>query len=695
MGAALPIANTIDALGRPRQTWIDQTGTFGLLNEILHGDCLTWLRSLPDESVHCIVTDPPSGISFMGEEWDSDKGGRDRWIAWLTEIMEECFRVLKPGGHVIVWALPRTSHWTRFAIEDAGFRIQHIIDHIYATGFPKSLNISKQIDKMRIEDTPDIYRVTAAIRIAMELKGMTTSQIDAHFGKSGMAGHWTTDKSQPHVPKPDQWDELRVLLAPFLDDADLGDLVDRLNGRKGKPSEAFEQREVVSIYVKNDTRVTRPGFDSETYNDGRAPVKREIAITKPTRTEAEKAEGWGTALKPAHEDWILAMKPLKERNYACQFMETGTGGLNIDACRVRMSSKDAEVIRNMGGFAKPGKEHNQGPAAYLGHMPTMEPVVHEGGRWPTDLLFTHAPGCRLVGTRRVKAAGSDVSGDEPSESALFGGTGRPEFKAHGNGDGTEDIESWSCEDGCPVRLLDTQSGYSKTPKKVTRGKGGQHGSYHPIGEQRDVPCYGDEGTAGRFFPQFAHPEAESSMLAEWGGEEAAALFSPNSKASLNDDEGNGQVNELGGVNETLRVGVVKKLLNPGEAGGAMTGPLPCCSDLEKSESDFMVAENQDPFIYSPKPAKKERNAGMSAGEKNDHPTLKGVRLMSWLVKLIAPPGAVVVDPFCGSGTTGFACVALGFHFIGMDQSEHNADIARKRNQYALQHPEFFRKLAGV
>ena len=73
------------------------------LNKIYQGDCLEKLKELPDESVDCIVTDPPAGISFMGKEWDKDKGGRDEWIKWMESIMLECKRVLKSGGHAVVW----------------------------------------------------------------------------------------------------------------------------------------------------------------------------------------------------------------------------------------------------------------------------------------------------------------------------------------------------------------------------------------------------------------------------------------------------------------------------------------------------------------------------------------------------------------------------------------------------------------
>ena len=111
------------------------------------GDALAVLPTLPDACVEAVVTDPPAGISFMDREWDRDRGGRDAWIAWLASVMRECLRVLKPGGHALVWALPRTSHWTATACEDAGFEIRDRIAHLFGSGFPKSLSVGKAIDK--------------------------------------------------------------------------------------------------------------------------------------------------------------------------------------------------------------------------------------------------------------------------------------------------------------------------------------------------------------------------------------------------------------------------------------------------------------------------------------------------------------------------------------------------------------------
>ena len=113
------------------QFWIEQ------------GDAAEALKLIPSGSVDALVTDPPAGISFMDKEWDGAKGGRDKWIAWLAGILRECLRTMKPGAYGWVWALPRTSHWTATACEDAGFAVRDVLVHVFGTGFPKSRSLLK------------------------------------------------------------------------------------------------------------------------------------------------------------------------------------------------------------------------------------------------------------------------------------------------------------------------------------------------------------------------------------------------------------------------------------------------------------------------------------------------------------------------------------------------------------------------
>ncbi len=106
---------------------------------IIHGDCLEELREIDSCSVDSIITDPPYGLKFMGKKWDYDVPSVEIWI--------ECLRVLKPGGHLLAFAGTRTHHRMSVRIEDAGFEIRDMIAWVYGSGFPKSLDVSKAIDK--------------------------------------------------------------------------------------------------------------------------------------------------------------------------------------------------------------------------------------------------------------------------------------------------------------------------------------------------------------------------------------------------------------------------------------------------------------------------------------------------------------------------------------------------------------------
>src|SRR5512143_1099379 len=104
----------------------------------LLGDCLPIFRDLPENSLDAIVDDPPAGIGFMGRSWDKDRGGRAKWIAWLAERKAAQLRACKPGSYSLTWALPRTSHWTATALEDAGWLIRDVITHHFGQGWPKN-----------------------------------------------------------------------------------------------------------------------------------------------------------------------------------------------------------------------------------------------------------------------------------------------------------------------------------------------------------------------------------------------------------------------------------------------------------------------------------------------------------------------------------------------------------------------------
>jgi DNA modification methylase len=128
--------------------------------KLLLGDCLDKLKELDDNSVDSIVTDPPYGLAFMGKQWDYDVPSQQIW--------EECMRVLKPGGHILSFAGSRTYHRMAVRIEDAGFEIRDQIMWVYGSGFPKSRNIGKDIEKIKVGGIKNLKQVGTKQGIKVE-----------------------------------------------------------------------------------------------------------------------------------------------------------------------------------------------------------------------------------------------------------------------------------------------------------------------------------------------------------------------------------------------------------------------------------------------------------------------------------------------------------------------------------------------
>ena len=280
--------------------------------EIVNGDSLLVLQLLDDNSVDAIVTDPPYGLAFMGKKWDYDVPSEELW--------RQCFRVLKAGGHMLCFAGTRTQHRMAVRIEDAGFEIRDMIAWVYGSGFPKSLDVSKAIDKKR-DDKEDIHSVVRWLENKRQNAGISRQQIEQHFGTQNIGqGLFTiTDGSTSRVATWEQWQQLKLLLN-FDDTMDAE--VWRLNGRKGKPNETWHQREVVGQH-----QTDMGGLGGERLGQKGGDIT--IAATP----EAKQWEGWGTALKPALEPITVARKPLIG-TVAENVLQHGTGAINVDGCRV-------------------------------------------------------------------------------------------------------------------------------------------------------------------------------------------------------------------------------------------------------------------------------------------------------------------------------------------------------------------------
>ena len=239
--------------------------------QVIHGDCRNELELLPDNSIDSIVTDPPYELGFMGKSWDASG------IAYDQRVWVQCLRVLKPGGHLLAFSGSRTYHRMVCAIEDAGFQIRDQIMWVYGSGFPKSLNIGKAIDKA-----------------------------------------------------------------------------------------AGAEREVLGVLPSSRANAGTSGF-----------MMTEKLATAPATAEAKEWEGWGTALKPAHEPIVVAYKPAEE-----DFVDK----TNCSLTRFFYCAKASSSERNAGLKDMPKKKADlrsdvaagmwkDKNAAHQNHHPTVKPVT--------------------------------------------------------------------------------------------------------------------------------------------------------------------------------------------------------------------------------------------------------------------------------------------------------------------------------
>lgn len=170
------------------------------------GDCLQVLATLPDNSVDSIVTDPPYGLSFMGKKWDYDVPS--------VAIWEQCLRVLKPGGHLLAFAGTRTQHRMACRIEDAGFEIRDMIAWVYGSGFPKSLDVSKAIDKAAGAEREVVGQRVQAPKFNTALSG---TQNTGYNRRLEDGAHTNFDVTVPATPEAIQWSGWGTALKPALE----------------------------------------------------------------------------------------------------------------------------------------------------------------------------------------------------------------------------------------------------------------------------------------------------------------------------------------------------------------------------------------------------------------------------------------------------------------------------------------------
>ena len=337
---------------------------------IHHGDCIEIMNAMPPESIDAIVTDPPYGLGFMGKKCD----GLPPSLEWA----EACYRVLKPGGHIAAFGGTRTWHRLVVAIEDAGFEMRDSLAWLYGSGFPKSMNVGKAIDKLAGAER-EVIGVNETLRKYMP--------------------NGSTGSFQLHGCQSVQ--ELERL-------AEIG----------GKTPDGTDAR--ITLARRNDHEAR-------------------FTLTAPATPEAAQWDGWGTALKPAFEPIVLARKPLAEKTVARNVLAHGTGAINVDACRIAATDKakfPAGVVSETesvygGGAGIYGDRPRTEDANPSGRWPANVLLDHHAAAWVDEQsgeasynpakTFGRSSGGSVYGNGAGIPSGADVFGygDRGGASRFF------------------------------------------------------------------------------------------------------------------------------------------------------------------------------------------------------------------------------------------------------------------------------------
>ena len=410
-----------------------------------HGDCLAVLRTLPDESIDAVVTDPPYGLSntdpkhvaetltkwvtgdheytppvkgggFMGKTWDS--------FVPPPAVWDECMRVLKPGGHLLVFAGTRTQDLMGLSIRLAGFDIRDGIGWIYGSGFPKSMDISKAIDKAG-GVSPEVQ--ARVLREARVRAGLSRDQVAESVGCTSSSVR--------------DWEEGRA----------------RATGREIEyitPSPAYREALADLLgYTSDERRVVGVGGGSRgLYETGHRGIEYDDA---PATPEAERWAGWGTALKPAIEPVIVARKPL-EGTVAANVLEHGTGGINVDGCRVPTTDNlNGGAYAKVGGRTESASLHG-GSGMNVPGKTTGKDFEQPEGRFPPNVLLDP----------EAAAAMDEQSGWSKSSSATRRNTAEAHNKTGSMGKSSGDWETRGHADaGGASRFFPVFKYQAKAPAK--------------------------------------------------------------------------------------------------------------------------------------------------------------------------------------------------------------------------------------
>lgn len=342
--------------------------------EIYTGDCLKVMKDFPDNHIDTVITDPPYGLSFMGKDWDHGIPGVRFWA--------EILRVAKPGAMLLAFGGTRTFHRLTCAIEDAGWEIRDCLMWLYGSGFPKSLDISKTADKLdALERRQErALKFTAWMR---ENCPLSSAQANLVMGTEAEASHYFTAGEQPHVSTRKHFEKLRPHFS-----VSAPNWIEQMVEERTVESEDYKRREITGKHSAPAKSI---------YSQGDKKMNQDVNLTAPATDLAKKWSGWGTALKPAWEPIILAMKKI-DGTYAENAKKYGVAGLNIDGGRIDgdMSTahyggvqlSDSNIFRKLAGKSYKTQEHSKGrfPANLILDEEAAKILDEQSGERPTGAV---------------------------------------------------------------------------------------------------------------------------------------------------------------------------------------------------------------------------------------------------------------------------------------------------------------------
>lgn len=397
------------------------------------GDNIESLKKMPDNYVDSIVTDPPYGISFMSKKWDYDVPSVEFW--------KEVYRILKPGGHVLSFGGSRTYHRMVCNIEDAGFEIRDQIMWVYGVGFPKSLNINKQIKNNNYEickceeesehnlrSLPEtnisktgsdketegqvlfseLYRTTLQGTFPSDIKGSEQEERKSRIEESSLEGR--SDDVQEEgklqrdsIYKSNGLDKANGSEGRIYNGAQIS------NGKDVKSS--IEQQGSSSSHRSQPNEQSSEQFRDVANKQGSQNVGgRQIC----NRCKQQIIQpGLGTGLKPSNEPICLARKPISEKTIAENVLKWGTGGINIDGCRIATDDKLQKLIN---GGNKNIYDNSRIEPVSKGKK--IEHIDSGLGRFPANIIFDEEAGKALDEQSGVSKSNCKSS-IEDKEAGIF------------------------------------------------------------------------------------------------------------------------------------------------------------------------------------------------------------------------------------------------------------------------------------